>query len=155
MLLHRILPPVRMEEAYPAAETVYAAEELILSSGSVQIRIFPSRISGNDNENSLCILFDTKSCDILVTGDRSWFGEKSLLQQYSLPKVDVLIAGHHGSKHAASEKLLEAVQPEIVCISAGRDNSFNHPAPELLERLTQYGCSIYRTDMQGTITIRR
>ena len=150
-----ILPPVRMEEAYPAGETVYAAEELILSSGSVQIRIFPSPISGNDNENSLCILFDTKSCDILVTGDRSWFGEKSLLQQYSLPKVDVLIAGHHGSKHAASEKLLEAVRPEIVCISAGKDNSFNHPAPELLDRLASYGCTVYRTDLQGDIIIRR
>lgn len=150
-----ILPPVPAEETYPARETVYASGELLLSAGSTEIRIFPSEITGNSNENSLCILFDTKSCDILITGDRSWFGEQILLQHYAIPKVDVLIAGHHGSKHATGEVLLEAACPEIVCISAGRDNAFGHPAPELLERLENFGCTVYRTDMQGDIIIRR
>ena len=100
-------------------------------------------------------MFDGENCDILVTGDRSGSGEMSLLEHTAIPDVDVLIAGHHGSKLATSEELLHAARPEIVCISAGDDNAFGHPAPELLERLEAFGCTVYRTDLQGDIIIRR
>lgn len=150
-----ILPPVFSEETWPAGETIYAAEELALSFGTANIRIYPSETFGNDNENSICILFDTKNCDILVTGDRSEAGERQLLESAAIPDVDVLVAGHHGSKHATCQELLEAVRPEIVCISAARKNAFGHPAPELLERLENFGCTVYRTDLQGDIIIRR
>ena len=104
---------------------------------------------------SLCILFDTKNCDILVTGDRNGFGERSLLRNAHIPDVDILVAGHHGSKNSTSEELLNAARPETVCISVGEDNSYGHPAPELLQRLMDHGCAVYRTDQHGTITIRR
>lgn len=150
-----ILPPVFPEETWPAAETIYAAEELKLTFGTANIRIYPSHTPGNDNENSICILFDTKNCDILVTGDRSEAGEQDLLRHAAIPDVDVLVAGHHGSKLATSEELLEAVRPEIVCISVARKNAFGHPAPELLARLEDFGCTVYRTDLHGDIIIRR
>jgi len=150
-----ILPPVYSEQNFSAKQIIYAAEDLLLSSGDMEICIFASEILGNDNENSSCILFDTKNCVILVTGDRDGFGERSLLRNAALPDVDILVAGHHGSKNATCEELLEAVKPEIVCISAGKDNRFGHPAPELLQRLATYGCSVYRTDLQGDIIIRR
>ena len=150
-----ILPAVCPGETYPAEKTVYAEGDLQLSSGNTEIRIFASRIPGNDNENSLCILFDTENCDILITGDRDGFGERNLLRHADIPKVDVLVAGHHGSKHSACEAFLETVRPEIVCISAGRDNPFGHPAPETLRRLQKYGCTVYRTDIQGDIILRR
>ena len=121
----------------------------------MEIRIFASQIPGNDNENSLCILFDSENCDILITGDRDGFGERSLLRNAALSDVDILVAGHHGSKNATCEELLTAVKPEIVCISAGKDNLFGHPAPELLQRLAKSGCTVYRTDLQGDIIIRR
>jgi competence protein ComEC len=150
-----ILPPVYSDLSLPAKQTLYAREDLLLDAGDTQIRIFASRLPGNDNENSLCVLFDTQNCDILITGDRDGFGERSLLRNADIPDVDVLIAGHHGSKNATCEELLTGVRPEIVCISAGRDNLFGHPAPELLQRLQSYGCTVYRTDLHGTITIRR
>ena len=150
-----VLPAVWSEKDYPAKKTLYAAEDMLLSSGNTKIHIFASRIPGNDNENSLCILFDTENCDILITGDRDGFGERSLLRNADIPDVDVLISGHHGSKYATCEELLAAVKPEIVCISAGKNNLFGHPAPELLERLAFFGCTVYRTDLQGDIIIRR
>ena len=90
-----------------------------------------------------------------MTGDRDSFGERSLLRNAAIADVDVLVAGHHGSKYATCEELLTAVRPEIVCISAGRENSFGHPAPELLQRLESFGCTVYRTDLHGDILIRR
>lgn len=131
------------------------AQDVTLRFDTGEIRIFASDGGDNSNENSLCILFDTEKCDILITGDRSEFGEWLLMNRTELPQVDILIAGHHGSKYSTSQELLETVQPEIVMISAGKDNRYGHPAPELLERLEEFGCIIYRTDENGTICYRR
>lgn len=143
-----ILPPVFSGETYPAAETLYASEDLCLSTGKTNIQIFAPEFPGKHNENSICILFDTENCDILVTGDRSFAGEQSLLKRSGLPDVDILVAGHHGAKDATGDPLLQAVRPEIVCISGA-------PAPELLQRLESHGCTLYRTDLHGDIIIRR
>ena len=95
-------------------------------------------------------MFDTENCDILITGDRSAYGERMLLHAGKIPEVDVLVAGHHGSKNSTCEDLLAAARPQTVCISAGED-----PAAETLQRLESFGCTVYRTDRDGTITIRR
>lgn len=135
--------------------TIYAAENLCLEAGGTTITVYTPTFPGTSNEKSLCVLFDTEKCDILITGDRDGFGERRLLRNAKIPDVDVLIAGHHGSKNSTCEELLHAVSPEIVCISAGKNNPFGHPAPELLRRLAEFGCAVYRTDLHGTVTIRR
>ena len=151
-----ILPSVYTELSFETeGRILYASEPLALRVGDTNIEIYPPTFPGNSNEMSLCILFDTEKCDILVTGDRTGFGERTLLRYAEIPDIDILVAGHHGSKHSTCEELLAAVKPEIVCISAGQNNSYGHPAPELLQRLLDFGCSIYRTDRDGTITIRR
>lgn len=136
-------------------EVVYAADDLELTFGTGKIRIYAPKYSGTGNETSLCVWLDTETCDILITGDRNGFGERSLLRDADIGKVDILVAGHHGSKNSTCQELLTAVQPEIVCISAGRDNPYGHPAPELLDRLAANGCTVYRTDISGDILIRR
>lgn len=107
------------------------------------------------NENCLCILFESEKCDILITGDRSRSGEKRLISSMLLPDVDVLIGGHHGSKYATSQELLDAVQPEIVIFSVGSNNVYGHPAQEVLDRVEQNHSRIFRTDRDGTIVVRR
>lgn len=109
----------------------------------------------SDNENSMGILFESDDCAILITGDRGKSGEKALLKYNAIPDVDVLIAGHHGSKNSTNDLLLDTVQPEMIIVSAGRNNSFVHPAPEMLERAENHGCEVRRTDLQGTILFRR
>lgn len=148
-----ILPPVYSELF--GETTVYASENLFLQADNTSITVFSAPYPGSDNEKSLCVLFETENCVILITGDRDGFGERMLLRNAAIPEVDILVAGHHGSANSTCEELLSAVRPEIVCISAGRNNPFGHPAPALLERLAKFGCAVYRTDQQGTITIRR
>lgn len=151
-----ILPPVPTDlEEKTDGKVIYASEDLKLTLPHAEIQIFTPKYRGSVNENSLCILFDSEKCDILITGDRSAKGERSLLEQVDLSQVDVLVAGHHGSADASSGELLRAVSPEIVCISVGKDNPYGQPAPEVLKRLQNFGCQVYRTDLQGTITIRR
>lgn len=150
-----ILPPVYSELHPEAGQILYPEKDLTLTLNKSKIHIYTSKDAGSDNENSLCILFDSENCDILITSDRSGVGERLLLRRAAIEDVDILIAGHHGAKDSACDELLRAVSPEIVCISVGEGNRFGHPAPELLQRLASYGCSVYRTDLQGDILIRR
>ena len=122
--------------------------------GNAKITLIPSQNDLLDNESGLCVLFQTENCDILITGDRSAAGERELMRMIDLPKLEVLIVGHHGSKYSTGQYLLDVTQPEIAIISAGLDNSYGHPAQEVLERLQNIGCKIYRTDLQGTVIYR-
>lgn len=140
--------------ALTGGQIIRVWEDMDLAYGDTKITIFGPIYSGSSNENSLCILFEAGNYAILITGDRSAFGERMLLREGELPRVDLLIAGHHGSKNSTSEELLEAVRPYTVAISVG-DNSYGHPSDEVLERLRKYGCAVYRTDENGTIVYRR
>lgn len=107
------------------------------------------------NESSLCILFQAENCDIMITGDRGILGERILMEQLELPKLELLIVGHHGSAYSTSERLLAVTMPENAIISVGTDNPYGHPAASTLQRLYNIGCNVYRTDLNGTIIYRR
>ena len=151
------LPDTQNEFDIPQTdgEMIYVWEDMELSFGASKLKVYGPVYSGLSNENSLCVLFDTENCDILITGDRSSFGERMLLRNRMLQDVDILVAGHHGAGDSTSEDLLRAVTPETVLISVARDNIYDHPSPALLQRLEKFGCTVYRTDKNGTITIRR
>lgn len=150
-----LLLPLSTERLEADTEVIYVEDDLLLTFGDAKMTVYGPILPGSDNENSLCVLFESENCAILITGDRSGFGERMLLREGELPQVDVLIAGHHGSKNSTCEELLQAVQPETVIISVGEDNPYGHPAPEVLERLEEHGCQVYRTDRDGTIIYRR
>jgi competence protein ComEC len=150
-----ILVPSTSAMDVPGQRVIEVAEDLTITAGSGKITVFGPTFSPESNENSLCILFEGEKCAILVTGDRSRTGELLLLRSGNLPDVDLLIAGHHGSKNSTSEELLTAVSPETVFISVGRDNAYGHPSGETLKRLMDHGCRVYRTDIMGNLIFRR
>ena len=150
-----ILPPEYSGLQLTADQILFAAEDLTVSCGAANIYVYSAKEGGSRNENSLCILFDTENCDILITGDRNLAGERQLLENSAIGDIDVLVAGHHGAEDSTGEELLAAVQPEIICISAGEGNIYGHPHAKLLQRLETYGCMVYRTDLHGDIIIRR
>lgn len=131
----------------------YVTEDLRVTFGEACLRIFAPLSQTTSNESGLSILFTAGECDTLITGDMNEAMERRLLATHSLPDVELLVAGHHGSKNATGQALLQAVRPEVVAISVG-DNSYGHPAPEMLERAAQAGALIYRTDQQGTLIFR-
>lgn len=104
------------------------------------------------NENCAAVLGRSGDWETLITGDLPQAAEEQLLQREDLPDLEVLIAGHHGSKHSTGEALLSALRPETAVISVGR-NHFGHPAQEVLDRLSDAGAQVYRTDQDGTIIL--
>ena len=131
-------------------ETVESRTELPM--GKAVLTVLPPVGEGEDNERGLSVLASAEDADILITGDMDAATERKFLEAYDLPDIEVLVAGHHGSKYSTSNDLLDALTPETACISVG-SNSYGHPADETMRRLAEHGCAIYRTDMQGTIHV--
>ena len=150
-----IMAPVTSGLSIRGQRVILVGEDLEISTGSGKITVFGPTFSPESNENSLCILFEREKCAILVTGDRSRTGELLLLHSGNLPDVDLLIAGHHGSKNSTSEELLTNLSPETVFISVGKFNRYDHPHPETLDRLRDFGCTVWRTDLSGNLVFRR
>lgn len=156
-----ILPNVEDEQRVGASlaeltngAVQYVADDLVYSYGATKLTIIAPFSQESSNENSLCVLFQRENCDILITGDRGALGEAALLNEHNIPKLELLVAGHHGSAYSTNDKLLAATMPETVIISVGENNRYGHPSSKLLARLETYGCRIYRTDQLGTIIFR-
>ncbi len=151
-----LVPAGSDPETLPAAEEItYVSQDLVYAWGNAALTVLAPDSFGNSNENSLCILFRTENCDILITGDRDTAGELRLLRHVDLPELELLIVGHHGSKYSTCETLLAVTTPETAIISVGEDNPYGHPTQEVLDRLEKYGCEVLRTDQNGTVIFRR
>lgn len=121
------------------------------SLGGAAVSVFPPVGEGADNERGLSVLAEAGEA-LLITGDMSAATEEALLAAWDLPDLTYLAAGHHGSKYSTGEALLQTLTPETVFISAG-GSSYGHPAEETLRRLAEQGCTVYRTDLHGTVRL--
>jgi beta-lactamase superfamily II metal-dependent hydrolase len=87
----------------------------------------------------------------LLMADIEKESELALISTRVLGDIDILKAGHHGSKSSTTLPFLSRIQPEYVVISAGKHNRYNHPHPEVMDRLAIFRSKIYRTDEDGDI----
>ena len=134
-------------------ECLVVREDTVLPLGEESSLTLYAPLGAEDtNELGLTVIASTQKLDVLITGDMGLEVEQLLLEHTDLSDVEVMLAGHHGSKYATSQELLEAVDPELVLISVSKDNVYGHPAPETLERLEHR--EVHRTDLEGTVTVR-
>ena len=68
-------------------------------------------------------------------------------------QTKILKVGHHGSRYASSEKFLRQGGFEAAIISDGAENRYGHPSQDTLDRFRRSGLKLYRTDLEGEITI--
>jgi competence protein ComEC len=110
------------------------------------------RTAGNNDSLVLRISYGSRS--FLLTGDMERGIEAKLLAAGTNLHADVLKVGHHGSRTSSTTAFLEAVSPSVALISAGYENSFGHPHPDVLGRLAERHTAILRTDRDGLVTAR-
>ena len=106
----------------------------------------------SDNDMSLCFKMSFGDRICLICGDAELNSERDLVAEGVDLKADLYVVSHHGSSTSSTEGFLDAVSPSYAVISCGRDNSYGHPAMEVMQRLKDHGTDIYRTDKQGTVT---
>ena len=136
-------------------QVVWIDRKTELREKGLKITLFPMETADSHQETNIAVLFQTEKCDTLLTGDISSLYEIILLRENGIPDLEIMIAGHHGSKYSTSQQLLDQAAPDTVVISVGENNRYGHPAQETLDRLIRSGCVIYRTDESGTIVLRR
>ena len=138
------------------AEVWFIEEDTNLYLGEEQeITLYaPLARDAGTNEIGLTVLASAGDYDVLIPGDMGSEVEELLLAHAKLPDIELLVVGHHGSAYSTSQTLLDAVRPEVAAISVGADNRYGHPAPATLTRLEAMNLEIFRTDLQGTVTIR-
>jgi competence protein ComEC len=103
------------------------------------------------NDDALVLAVRWHDVSVLLTSDIGSGVERTLAGDAA--RLRVLKAPHHGSTTSSSAEFVRAFQPRIAVFSAGRANHFGHPAPQVLQRYSDAGAEIVRTDKDGAITI--
>ncbi|MFC0473435.1 DNA internalization-related competence protein ComEC/Rec2 [Halalkalibacter kiskunsagensis] len=105
------------------------------------------------NARSIVLYVILEKVSFLFTGDLEEEGERRIVSTYPNIEVDVLKAGHHGSRTSTTEPFLTQLKPKIVLISAGRNNRFGHPHEEVTKRLEEQNIPVWRSDLDGAVQI--
>ncbi len=106
------------------------------------------------NNDSLAMRLTFGAHSFLLMGDMERQIEYQLVAAGAIQPADVLKVAHHGSKTSTTDEFLNAAQPELAMISAGFENSFHHPHPDIVGRLGEHHAFILRTDLDGLVTVR-
>jgi competence protein ComEC len=121
--------------------------------GDATVRILaPVRSYTDPNDMSIVLKVTFGETSFLFTGDAERTAESDILESGCDLSATVLKVGHHGSDSSTSYPFLRAVMPQAAVISCGTGNDYGHPHEDLLSRLRDADVTVYRTDMQGTIT---
>ncbi|MDD5005689.1 MAG: ComEC/Rec2 family competence protein [Candidatus Omnitrophica bacterium] len=105
------------------------------------------------NSNSLAVLLEYKGFKCLLASDLTAKSEEEILKRSDdYKKIDILKVAHHGSKDASEKDFLKALSPKIAIISVNKNNIRRYPSKKILQRLSELGSIIYRTDKDGDIT---
>ncbi|CYV14571.1 DNA internalization-related competence protein ComEC/Rec2 [Streptococcus suis] len=115
--------------------------------------LYPSGTGDGGNNDSIVLYGRLLETDFLFTGDLEQ-GELDLIEAYPNLPVDVLKAGHHGSKGSSYPEFLDHIGAKIALVSAGENNRYKHPHQETLDRFDNRNIQVYRTDQQGAIRFR-
>ena len=129
-----------------------AGEKLEIGDITLEI-LAPIRYTDDKNTNSIVLRATAHGVSVLITGDASVEEEEDILGNYEDIKADVLKVGHHGSSDSTSAEFLSAVSQSIAVISCGEGNSYGHPHNSTLTRLRDAGADVYRTDLNGSVTV--
>jgi competence protein ComEC len=105
------------------------------------------------NANSIVMRLDYGDFSMLLPGDAEEQTEHRMLTKDVNPKATILKLAHHGSKYATSQDFFDRVKPAVVIVSCGEWNRYGHPSQVVLDRLRAANVKLYRTDLQGEITI--
>ena len=107
----------------------------------------------DQNNNGVVLRLVYGKTSILLAADIEMKAESYLSRHSLLLNSAVLKVPHHGSKTSTTSAFLARVDPVAVVVSVGKANSFGHPHPEVVDRLSEAvgGDLVYRTDRHGTV----
>jgi competence protein ComEC len=107
-----------------------------------------------DNDRSLVFRLESGGVSVLFTGDIEQRAEQIIFDGRSV-SVDVVKVPHHGSQTSSTRLMLESVQARYAVVSSGTRGEKTLARPEVIQRYTDAGTQVYRTDYGGSIRVLR
>ncbi|MDT8307440.1 MAG: DNA internalization-related competence protein ComEC/Rec2 [Anaerolineae bacterium] len=130
------------------------AGQVIHLGDGVQIHVlFTGSRSSGDNDSSLGLRLTYGAFSVLLTGDAEVAAEQAMVASGVQLSSLVFKAGHHGARTSSNDFFLDAVQPQVIVVSTGAENTAGHPHTEMLQRASAAGSVVLRTDELGTIEV--
>lgn len=107
------------------------------------------------NTASIVVQLRYGDIEFMLTGDAPQGIEDYLVATYGAQlESEVLKLGHHGSKTSSGASFLASVAPQFAVVSAGLDNSYGHPNPDVVSRVTNLGIPLLNTATLGRVTFQ-
>ncbi len=110
--------------------------------------------TSDENDYSVCLMLTQGEKNYLFTGDLEKDGEKSLVENNSLPQCTLYKGGHHGSPTSSTDELLQIIRPEIVCVCCccgsseyTTESANQFPSQAFVDRIAPYTDKVYVTTM--------
>ena len=137
-------------------------------SGAYLACISPRSLDDEEgNEASSVFYLRYEGVGVMLAGDISSAVERRLVRENALlegifdcgdfrvrpEETEILKVSHHGSAYSSCTEWLSLLSPEAAVVSCGAGNSFSHPSPEALARISAAGAEIYRTDELGDVIV--
>jgi competence protein ComEC len=117
--------------------------------GSFTVEVLaPVRRYASPNDGSLVVRIVAGGTSVLFSGDIEAIAQADL---GPLP-ADVLKVPHQGAATSDLTWIRDSM-PRVAVISVG-GNDYGHPSPEVIAALEAGGAIVYRTDRDGTVTLR-
>ncbi|HFI0172941.1 TPA: DNA internalization-related competence protein ComEC/Rec2 [Streptococcus suis] len=141
-----------LKEINVPVDVVAVGDRLPIFDSYLEV-LYPNVTGDGGNNDSVVLYGRLLEINFLFTGDLEQ-GELDLIETYPNLPVDVLKAGHHGSKGSSYPEFLDHIGVKIALVSAGENNRYKHPHQETLDRFDSRNIQVYRTDQQGAIRFR-
>lgn len=112
----------------------------------------------NINDTSISFLLDYGDIEALFLGDaeitaQKYFDISSIKQYIQDNKLEFYKVAHHGSINGTLNALVLDLNPELLGISVGKGNKFNHPSPDVIEFFEKNNFPYFRTDLMDTLKL--
>jgi competence protein ComEC len=154
-------------ESMPVAELQSGEPQRIRADGVTRCRagdrwvwdgvgfemLAPASGSAEQGNNASCVLLvSAGEGRLLLTGDIERPVEEHLLGSALLPRVSVVTIPHHGSRTSSSAALVSSLRPTLAIASAGHENRWGFPKPDIVRRWKFAGSRVLTTAKSGAIS---
>lgn len=120
--------------------------------------LHPAKDSRNarphDNNQSCVLRISTGGEHVLLTGDIGKAAEQRLLSLHAGElSANLLVVPHHGSSGSSGVDFIAATLPDYAVFTSGYLNRFGHPRQEIMQRYSDSGATLLRSDEDGAIRV--
>lgn len=155
-----------VSEVYKSFTEALSSKKLVKLDASSGTHVYFSLsltvdiISPNDsaysdlNNYSTAVLLKYGQQKFIFMSDAENYSEQEIIDNGIDITSDVIMIGNHGSSAASGKSFIKAVAPKYAVISCGANNSEGYPHQETLKTLEQNETKVFRTDLNGTITLK-